>query len=329
MTQSSSTDRSDSPAIFIGIDVAKHKLDLARSDSGELLLFGNDPAGIDRIVTLLLALQPKRIVIESTGGLERSLLAALLDANLPVALVNPSRVRHFAIGCGFLAKTDPLDAAVLMRFAERADLRLTQRRSANQAELDALITCRRQQCAARTAQSNARLTTDSKTARSAIDAVLRTLDKQIKLLDEQIRKLIDADDDFRHLDRQIQSVPGAGPILSATFIAELGELGAVDRQQIGALVGVAPFNHDSGKFRGQRAVRGGRSQVRNVLYMATLAAMRFNPLIRRFAERLRRTGKAAKVVIVACMRKLLTLINAMIRDNLMWHELHAVKTLDL
>jgi transposase len=275
------------------------------------------------------ARQPKRIVIESTGGLERVLLAALLDANLPVALVNPSRVRHFAIGIGMLAKTDPLDATVLMRFAERADVRLTQKRSADQVELDALITCRRQLCTARTAQSNARLTTDSKAARSSIDAVLKTLDKQIALLDQQIRKLIDADDDFRHLDRQIRSVPGAGPVLSATFIAELDELGRVDRQQISALVGVAPFNHDSGRFKGKRAVRGGRAQVRNVLYMATLAAMRHNPLIRRFAQRLRGSGKAAKVVIVACMRKLLTLINAMIRDNLTWPELHAVKTLDL
>lgn len=326
MTDPTSTVPSVSP-VFVGIDVAKDKLDLARSDTGELLRFVNDASGIDRIVELLVARQPKRIVIESTGGLERPLLAALLDAGLPVALVNPSRVRHFAIGIGILAKTDPLDATVLMRFAERADVRLTQKRSANQAELDALITCRRQLCAARTAQSNARLTTDSKAARLSIDAVLKTLDKQIALLDQQIRKRIDADDDFRHLDRQIRSVPGAGPILSATFIAELGELGTVDRQQISALVGVAPFNHDSGKFKGKRAVRGGRSQVRNVLYMATLAAMRHNPLIRRFADRLRKTGKAAKVVIVACMRKLLTLINAMIRDNLTWHELHVVKIL--
>jgi transposase len=314
-------------SLFVGIDVAKAKLDLARSDTGELLKFSNDAADINRIVELLARLQPKRIVIESTGGLERALLGALLDANLPVALVNPGRVRHFAIGIGILAKTDPLDATVLMRFAERADVRLTQKRSADQVELDALITCRRQLLVARTAQSNARLTTDSRTARSSIDAVLKTLDKQIALLDQQIRKLIDADDDFKHLDHQIRSVPGAGPILSATFIAELSELGAVDRQEISALVGVAPFNRDSGKFKGQRAVRGGRSQVRNVLYMATLAAMRFNPLIHRFAERLRKTGKASKVVIVACMRKLLTLINAMIRDDLMWHELHVVRIL--
>lgn len=314
-------------SIFVGIDVAKDKLDLARSDTGELLTFSNDASDIDRLVALLIALQPKRIVIESTGGLERALLNALLDANLPVALVNPARVRHFAIGSGFLAKTDRIDATVLMRFAETADVRLAQKRSADQAELDALITCRRQLLVARTAQSNARLNTDCKAARSSIDAVLKTLDKQIELLDQKIRKLIDADNDFKHLDKQIRSVPGAGPILSATFIAELGELGHTDRQQISALVGVAPFNRDSGNFKGKRAVRGGRSQVRNVLYMATLAAMRFNPLIRRFAERLRKTGKAAKVVIVACMRKLLTLINAMIRDNLTWPELHAVRIL--
>jgi transposase len=326
LSTSSSSSVAGAP-VFVGIDVAKEKLDLARSDSVELHVFGNDASGVGRIVKLLAGLQPKRVVIESTGGLERTLLNALLEAGLPVALVNPGRVRHFAIGIGILAKTDPLDATVLMRFAERADVRLTQKRSENQVELDALITCRRQLCVARTAQGNARLTTDSKTARASIDAVLKTLDKQITLLDQQIRKRIDADDDFKHLDRQIRSVPGAGPILSATFIAELGELGAVDRHEIAALVGVAPFNRDSGNFRGQRAVRGGRAQVRNVLYMATLAAMRFNPLIQRFAQRLRRTGKAAKVVIVACMRKLLTLINAMIRDNLTWPELHVLRIL--
>jgi transposase len=329
MTHDDSSQTVSSP-LFVGIDVAKDKLDLARSDTAELLALANDAQGIGRIVeSLKTDRRPACIVVESTGGLERPLLAALLDAGLPVALVNPARVRHFAIGIGILAKTDPIDAAVLMRFAQKAEPRLTQKRSANQAELDALITCRRQLCIARTAQSNCRLSTDSKQARASIDAVLKTLDKQIELLDKKIRELIDADDDFKHLDRLIRSVPGAGPILSATFLAELAELGTVGRQQLSALVGVAPFNDDSGKFNGRRAVRGGRVQVRNVLYMATLAAMRFNPLICRFAERLRRTGKAAKVIIVACMRKLLTLINAMVRDNLTWSELRVVKTLDL
>jgi transposase len=314
--------------LFGGIDVAKDKLDLARSDTSELLTVSNDDRGIRQIVQLLITLAPRCIVIESTGGLERPLLQALLDANLPVALVNPARVRYFAIGCGILAKTDPIDARVLMKFAQLAEPRLAQKRSANQGELDALITCRRQLCATRAQQTNCKCSTASKSAIQSIDAVLAALDKQVDKLDKKIRQLIDSDDDFKHLDRQLRSVPGVGPVLSSTLIAELPELGKTDRRQIGALTGVAPFNHDSGKFKGHRSIRGGRVQVRCVLYMATLAAIRFNPVLKIFAERLTRAGKESKVVIVACMRKLLALLNVMLRDNLTWPELNVVKNLD-
>ena len=315
--------------VFVGIDVAKDKLDLARSDSVELIAVANDGQGIARVVRELTAARPSRIVVESTGGLERPLLEALLDANMPVALVNPARVRHFAIGIGTLAKTDPIDARVLVKFAQLAEPRLAQKRTENQAELDELVTCRRQLTAARTAQANARLTTRSGDAQKSIDAVLKELDKQVELLDRKIRKLIDSDDDFKHLDGLLRSVPGVGPVLSATLLAELRELGTTDRRQITALVGLAPFNHDSGKSTGRRAIRGGRTSVRCVLYMAALAAIRFNPVLSRFADRLRRTGKRAKVIIVACMRKLLALLNAMIRDNLTWTELRVVKALDI
>lgn len=315
-------------SLFVGIDVSKDKLDLARSDSDRLLTMANDPQGIDPIVQQLKAAQPTCIVIESTGGLERPLLEALLDAGLPVALVNPARVRHFALGIGILAKTDPIDARVLMKFAQLAEPRLSARRGQNQAELDALITCRRQLCATRTAQSNARLTTTSKAALKSLDAILKALDKQIDVLDQKIRKLIDSDDDFKHLDGLLRSVPGVGPVLSATLLGELHELGSTDRRRIGALVGVAPFNHDSGQFRGQRAIHGGRTSVRCVLYMASLAAIRCNPVLRSFAQRLEQAGKATKVILVACMRKLLALLNAMVRDNLTWDQLHVVKALD-
>jgi transposase len=319
--------------LFVGIDVAKDKLDLARSDTGELLTVGNDPHGIDRIVGSLKAAGPAAvpvacIVVESTGGLERRLTEALLDAGLPVALVNPARVRYFAIGCGILAKTDRIDAAVLMKFAQLAEPRLAQKRTENQAELDALITCRRQLCVTRVAQLNSRSSSTSRSAISSIDRVIKTLDEQIALLDKKIRKLIDSDDQFKHLDKLLRSVPGVGAVLSSTLVAELSELGSTDRRQIGALVGVAPYNRDSGTFRGQRAIRGGRVQVRCVLYMAALAAMRFNPVLKRFAQRLARAGKTSKVIIVACMRKLVTLLNVMVRDNLMWSELNVVKTLD-
>ena len=317
-------------ALFVGIDVAKDKLDLARSDAKDkgLLVFANDPQGIAQILQQLTAASPARIVIESTGGLERPLLEALLDAGLPVALVNPNRVRHLAMGLGILAKTDPIDARVLMEFARLAEPRLAAKRSAHQAELDALVTCRRQLTVTRTQQSNCRLSTTSKVALKSIDAILKSLDKQIDLLDGQIRKLIDSDDDFKHLDRLLRSVPGVGPVLSATLLGELAELGHTDRRQISALVGVAPFNCDSGRQRGQRSIRGGRTSVRCVLYMASLAAMRCNPVLRRFAQRLQKAGKTAKVIIVACMRKLLALLNAMVRDNLTWDQLHVVQALD-
>ncbi len=324
----SSLSSSSAAPVFVGIDVAKDQLDLARSDSGELLAVSNDARGIDRIVQLLATIQPRCIVIESTGGLERPLLEALLDANLPAALVHPGRVRYFARGLGILAKTDRIDCLVLMRFAQLAEPRLTHKRSANQSELDALVTCRRQLTVARTAQGNVRRSTTSKAALRAIDNVLATLDRQIAALDQKIRELIDSDDDFKHLDRLLQSVPGVGPVLGATLTAELRELGQADRRQIGALAGVAPYNCDSGRVRGTRSIRGGRTPVRNVLYMATLSTTRFNPVLKRFADRLRDAGKRPKVILVACMRKLLTLLNAMVRDNLMWDQLTVVKNLD-
>ena len=330
MTHLSSQPVSSSSAssLFVGIDVAKNKLDLARSDSGELLVVTNDQQGIQQIVESFKTTRPNSIVIESTGGLERPLLDALLDADLPVALVNPGRVRHFAIGIGILAKTDRIDAGVLMQFAQRAEFRLTRKGSANQAELDALVTCRRQLVQSRTDQGNCRLTTRNRSALKSIDLVLKTLDRQIDVLNGKIRQLIDSDEDFKHQDGLLQSVPGVGPGLSSTLVAELSELGKTDRQEIGALVGVAPFNRDSGAFKGKRSIRGGRAAVRSVLYMATLAGIRFNPVPKLFAQRLRKAGKAAKVIIVACMRKLLTLLNAMLRDNLTWKELRVVKLLD-
>jgi transposase len=287
--------------LFVGIDVAKDKLDLARSDSDRILTVSNDDGGFRKIVDSLRQKPPATIVIEATGGLEQPVLNALLDADLPVALVNPAHVRHLAIGLGILAKTDAIDAYVLVEFARMASPRLAQKRSENQAELDALVTCRRQLTHVHTEQMNRRGTTRSKAALKAIDAVLKALDKQIQDLDRQIRKLIESDDDLDSTDKLLQSVPGVGPVLSSTVLAELNELGKTDRRQIGALVGLAPFNHDSGQMAGKRSIRGGRASVRSVLYMATIAAIRFNPVIRNFAQRLQKAGKLSKVVITACI----------------------------
>jgi transposase len=267
------------------------------------------------------------VVVESTGGLERPLLEALLDAGLPVALVHPGRVRHFARALGVRHKNDPVDARVLMDFGRLASPRLAERREANGRELDDLVACRRQLSSTRTQQLNRRSSASSKAAHKALDAVVAALDRQIESLDQQIRKLIDADDDFRHLDRQLRSVPGVGPVLSATIVAELRELGDTDRREAAALVGVAPYEDRSGRRDGRRHIAGGRAGPRGVLYMATLAAIRFNPVIRPFARRLRAAGKLKKVVVTACMRKLVTLINAMLRDGLTWDQLDVVRKL--
>lgn len=315
------------PQLFVGIDVAKYALDLARSDTGELLHLPNDKAGIGKIVAALTKAQPICIVLEATGGLEEPLLEALLDANLPVARVNPGKVRHLAKGLGILAKTDAIDAAVLVEFARLAAPRLAVKRSENQAQLDALVTCRRQLVSVQTDQTNRLKATTSKPAQKALRAVLHVIEKQILSLNQQIAQIIDSDDDMKHIHQRIEKVPGVGAVLSSTLIAQLRELGHSDRQEISALVGVAPFNHDSGKHRGKRAIRGGRTDLRNVLYMGAQSAIRHNPVIRPFAERLQKAGKAPKVIVVACMRKLLTLLNAMIRDNLAWDQLNVVKKL--
>lgn len=328
MTTHAATDVPVPPApVYVGIDVARDKLDLARDDDGPVPTFANDPAGIGSVVALLAPIRPAVIVVEATGGLERPLVDALLDAGLPVALVHPGRVRYFAKGLGILAKTDRIDARVLRRFGQLAAPRLARKRSAHEAELLALVVCRRQLTLARAEQANRRRATASKAARRSIDAVVAALDKQVESLDRQIRELIDADDDFKRLDQLLRSAPGVGPVLGTTLAAELRELGQTDRRRIGALVGIAPFNCDSGRSKGRRAIRGGRTAVRCVLYMATVAAVRCNPVIRTFAERLKAMGKLNKVIIVACMRKLLSLLNVMVRDDLTWDQLDVVKKL--
>jgi transposase len=318
---------SSNSSYFVGIDVAKDKLDLARSDTGQILAFANDAAGIRKIVESLATTPPAVIAIESTGGLERRLLEALLDAKLPTALVNPRTVRYFAKGLGRQAKTDPIDAQVLMEYARRANPRLAQKRSENQKELDALVTCRRQLAQTRAMQMNQRQSTTSKAATKILDQVVRTLDQKIDTLDKAIAKLIESDDDFNSMDKLLRSVPGVGPVLSATLLGEMNELGTVNRRGISALAGVAPYNSDSGKHKGQRSISGGRKQVRSVLYMAAVTAMRHNPVIHAFTERMNKLGKPKKVQIVAAMRKLLGFLNVMIRERKSWDQLTVVKAL--
>lgn len=311
----------------MGIDVCKDRLDLALCNGEFLESLPFDAAGIKKVLAHLDRLPIRLVVVESSGGTERTLLDALLDAGKHVALVQPGRVRNFAHAGGHLAKTDKIDARIIARFGKLMAPRLLEKRSQKQADLDALVTCRRQLLDVRTMQTNHKRLVTNKAALKSIAKVLQTIEQQIQTLDKKIRDIIEDDDDLSDTDRLLQSVPGVGPVLSATVLAAFNELGKLDRGQAAALLGVAPFNHDSGKHRGQRRIRGGRTDVRNVFYMAAVSAMNFNPVISAFAQRLTKAGKLFKVVATACMRKLAALLNAMLRDNLTWDQLAVVKKL--
>ncbi len=258
------------------------------------------------------------IVLEATGGFERRLAAELVDAGRRVAIVNPRQVRDFARGIGVLAKNDRVDARVLAIYAQHVRLRWHTKPAEKQQELTALVGRRRQLIALQTAESNRLEQATIKSAAKSIRHVLDLLRKELKNLDVEIARLIADDDDWRGKSELLQSVPGVGPATSASLVAELPELGKLNRQQIASLVGLAPFSRDSGQFRGQRSIWGGRGSVRRALYMAAFNAKRSNPVIRAFAERLKRGGKRPKVILTACMRKLLVILNTMVRNQTAW-----------
>jgi transposase len=306
---------------FLGIDVSQsawdvHILPEARSFSVRV-----DAGAIERLLAQLGEPASSLVVVEATGGVERELVAALLDAGWTVSVVNPRCVRDFAKALNRLAKTDRIDAATIAEFARRVEPRPTQKVPDNQRRLDALVTRRRQLVGLRSMEQTRKLQAADRAARHSIEKTLRFLDRQVAELDQAIAQLIDADDEWRAKRDIVQSVPGVGPATGAALIAELPELGRLNRQEIAALAGVAPFNHDSGQHRGQRRIRGGRTALRKSLYMAALVAKRFNPRIRSFAERLHRAGKPFKVVLTACMRKLLAILNALVRTNSRWNPL--------
>jgi transposase len=305
------------PAIYIGIDVAKSSFDVAQRPEGTIFHVGNDAAGIADLVERLVTLQPALVVLEATGGLEASLVAALVAAGLPTVVVNPRQVREFARATGRLAKTDAIDAGVLAQFGEA--VRPEPRPLPDEAgrELHALVMRRRQLIEMLTAEKN-RLRTATKKVRRAIEQHIRWLEAAVADLDHQLDDFIRQSPVWRERDELYRSTPGVGPILSAVLLADLPELGQLNRKAIAALVGVAPLNRDSGQFRGRRKVWGGRAQVRSALYMAALVSTRHNPAIRDFYQRLISTGKPKKVALTACMRKLLTTLNAMARTSTRW-----------
>lgn len=311
----------------LGIDVSKQRLDLAWSDGQLPAPLNYDERGLEALLQLLSRRPPALVVVESTGGIEQALIRRLLDAGIPVSRVEPGRIRYFAKADAKLAKTDSIDAYVLSLFGQRMAPRLLEKRSKNRDELDALVTCRRQLLLTRTEQANRRRLVTSKPALKALDAVLKVVEKQVAELDKRIKDLIDDDDEFRDLDRILQSVPGVGIGLSATILASFAELGSMAKNQAAALVGVAPFNHDSGQRTGVRRIRGGRVDLRNVVYMSAYAATKFNPVIKAFYDRLRAKGKPFKVAVTACMRKLIGYLNVMVKHRLTWGQLAVAKTL--
>lgn len=320
--------------VSVGIDVAKAALDVAIRPSGEERPaerpterpterpeerhLANDPAGIATLVGWLQTLRVQVIVVEATGGYEAPLVAALGLAHLPVAVVNPRQVRDFARATGRLAKTDRLDAQVLAHFG--AALRPTPRPLPDEAAqaLAARVERRHEVVAMRTAETNRLGATRVQAVRERIQAHLEWLATDLQELDDDLQQRVQASPLWQAQDDLLRSVPGVGPTLALTLLAELPELGRLAAGQIAALVGVAPLNRDSGTLRGRRAVWGGRASVRSVLYMGALRATRCNPVIRAFYERLLAAGKAKKVALVACMHKLLTILNALLKHHATW-----------
>lgn len=303
-----------------GVDVASQKLDLGCCDEDQVLSFDNTADGVERLLARVAQGPAAMIVVEATGGYEAALVARLFAADLPVVVINPRQLRAFSTAVGELAKTDRIDAQMIARFGR--DVRPEIRPLATEKQrLLADLSARRQQLLElRTAETNRRHRAARPQLQESIDAVLQVLDEQIADVDRLLAELIQADPAWQSRDALLQSVKGLGPATSQALVADLPELGRLDHKQIAKLVGVAPLNRDSGKMRGRRTIAGGRASVRSALYMAAFNAMRCNPQIRSFYQRLRMAGKAYKVAITACMRKLLTILNAIIRDAKPWQE---------
>jgi transposase len=303
---------------WVGIDVAKASLDLHLLPAGQSHDLPNDTAGHRQLVQLLPNPAACLIVLEATGGFERLLVAHLLDAGYRVAVINPKRARDFARALGLAAKTDRIDAQALALYAQKVEPAPVEKTPEKQAEIQQLVARRRQLIDLRTQESNRLQMATSKTARKSIQAILKTLERQVHGIEAALEELVQSDDDWRRKGQLLQSVQGLGGVTATTLVAEVPELGKLNRQQISALIGLAPFNRDSGLSKGKRSIAGGRKSVRSVLYMAALTATRHNPVIKAFAQRLTQRGKPFKVVITACMRKLLVIANAILKSQQPW-----------
>jgi len=304
--------------VFVGIDVSKDRLDVALFSEGQSWSVGNDDRGIAQLVSQLRELRPELVVMEATGGLEIGVAAELGVAGMPVAIVNPRHVRDFAKALGILAKTDRLDAHVLAKFAQAVRPEPRALADVQTRQLEALVTRRRQVVEMITAERN-RLHKALPAVQPRIKQHIAWLEQELKALDGDLHDSIRNSPIWREKEELLRSVPGVGPVLTCTLLAELPELGRLNRKQIAALVGVAPLNRDSGKLHGRRTTWGGRASVRVALYMATLAATQHNAVIKAFYERLIAAGKLRKVALVACMHKLLIILNSMLQHQTSWH----------
>lgn len=302
---------------YVGIDVGKDWLDVACFGEAEVRRMANAPAGHAEILAWMCKQEPDLVVVEATGGYEQPVVWQLLEAGWRVAVANPTRVRALAKASGKLAKTDRIDARLLAEYAAKIQPEPVQMRKAQEQKLRALVNRRMQLVDMRSMESN-RLKTCHPALREQIEAHITWLNEQITAIEAEIRELLEKMPDWQEKAGVLESIPGVGFITAITVLVEMPELGMVNRQQLAALAGLAPYNRDSGGKRGRRRIFGGRKRVRRVLYMAILSAKRFNPIIRAFFERLEARGKEFKVSMTACMRKLLTIMNAMIRDRQTW-----------
>lgn len=304
--------------LFVGIDVCKRWLDVYVQETEEHRKLGNDAEGVLDLLKWMQAIQPELIVFEATGGYERRAAKVMREGGCAVAVVNPTRVKRFAAALGIQAKTDKIDAKVIAHFASVARPAVNGQQTPLEEQLAAYVERRRQLLTQLSAEKN-RLSTCPECVKDGIDEHLAWLAGKIESLETEIQKLISQQRDWRARAEIIDSVPGVGPVTASTMVAELPELGKLNRQQIASLVGVAPFNKDSGPKRGKRKIFGGRAAVRRTLYMAAMSAVQHNPVIKVFYETLRKRGKEKKVAMIACMRKLVVIINAMVRKGEAWN----------
>jgi transposase len=304
-------------ALSVGVDVAKHTLEWCAGAEGKIQHARNESRPIAQLVRQLVALDPVRIVVESTGGYERTLVMKLAEAGLPVVVVNPRRVRSFGQALAILAKTDAVDARLLALFGEKVEPPIRPILQ-GRARLLADLVARRRQLVSMIVAEKSRRETISAAVRPSIEAMLRTLAQQLRALERRIDAALGEDAESAELVALLQTVPSVGPGVARTLLVDLPELGHLSRREIASLVGVAPFARDSGKVRGLRRIRGGRASVRTVLYLAAMNAARFNPVLRSLYQRLRQAGKPPKLAFVALARKLLTILNAMARERTAW-----------